>query len=109
MFQIEFQLTNLGQESYFAISSEERYINPGQVNFPDTSLTHGLSERKAFVRKDETHPLIISIHVPSDARIGTTKEITIEVQPYVNTNTGNNLNVDNVLRITRIKSKIFLK
>ena len=86
--QIEFQLTNLGQESYFAISSEERYINPGQVNFPDTSLTHGLSERKAFVRKDETHPIIISLHVPRDAKVGTTKEITIEVQPYVNTNTG---------------------
>ena len=58
------------------------------MNFPDTSLTHGLSERKAFVRKNETHPIVISLLVPVNADIGTTKEITVEVQPYVNTNTG---------------------
>ena len=75
------------------MSSEERYVSPGQVNFPDTSLTHGLSERKAYVRRNETHPLIVSLNVPLDAKIGTTKEITIEVQPYVNTNTGTTYNI----------------
>ena len=102
-------MTNLGQERYFAVSSEERYINSGQVNFPDTSLTHGLSERKAFVKKDETHPIVISIHVPRDARIGTVKEITIEVQPYVNTNTGTyDDDVIKSLEFRSVFNKIFL-
>ena len=90
MFQIEFQLTNLGQDGYFAISVKETSVNIGHVNFPDTSLTHGggLSEFKAYVRKDETHVIVLALYIPMNARIGTTKVITVEAQPYVNTNTG---------------------
>ena len=88
IFQVEFQLTNLGPNRYFAISVSERSVNQGQINFPDTSLTHGLSETKAYVMKNETRPIIIAILIPDHALIGTTKVITVEAQPYVNTNSG---------------------
>ena len=66
----------------------ERSGSQGQVSFPDQQFLRQLSENKPYVRTNETRAIVLSLDIPNNARIGTNKTITVESQPYVNTNNG---------------------
>ena len=95
---VDFLLTNYDINRFFAFSVREfSGGSSDQINFPgqgQESFIDAISETKAYVRTNETRPIRISLRVPQSSRIGFKKLITLEVQPYLNTASGEiNLNV----------------
>lgn len=84
---VEFRLSNYGLGNYFAIIVKEN--SPGrsndQVNFPGSlnPFVYSLSQDQIYVPQNDTQNIIVSMRIPENSRIGDSKLITLEVQPYV--------------------------
>ena len=87
---VQFLLTNLGRSNaYFVASAGEtaggqavgQGFDPDKVNFPVPQFLEAISETRPFVRANETKTVSLTLRVPEAAPAGTTRMISLELQP----------------------------
>lgn len=98
VINVQFLLTNLGPTSaYFVASAGEtaggqavgQGFDPDKVNFPVPQFLETISETRPYVRSNETKTVSLTLRVPEAAPVGTTRMISLELQPQYSSISGN--------------------